>query len=268
MNILDQIIAHKRKEVEERKTLWPTRILEKGILFDRTTQSLKKELLRADQSGIIAEFKRQSPSKGIINQSASVEQVSVGYVQAGASALSILTDEKFFGGMNDDLTLARKYNSCPILRKDFVIDEYQIIEAKSIGADVILLIAAALTPEEVKGLANFAHSLGLEVLLEIHNENEFLNNTQANVDLIGVNNRNLKTFEVSIETSKQLSSLIPDVMVKVSESGIDDASSILELRKFGFKGFLIGQAFMQQADPGKACNTFIDELRKAQLNLT
>jgi len=268
MNILDQIIAHKRKEVDERKALWPTRILEKGILFDRATQSLKKELLRADQSGIIAEFKRQSPSKGIINQDAPVEQVSVGYVQAGASALSILTDEKFFGGKNDDLTLARKYNSCPILRKDFVIDEYQIIEAKSIGADLILLIAAALTPAEVKGLTNFAHSLGLEVLLEIHNENEFLNNTQANVDLIGVNNRNLKTFEVSIETSKQLSSLIPDVMVKVSESGIDDTSSILELRKFGFKGFLIGQAFMQQADPGKACNIFIDELRKAQLNLT
>src|SRR5689334_1198043 len=138
MNILDQIIAHKRKEVEERKTLWSTRILEKTILFERSTYSLKKELLRADQSGIIAEFKRQSPSKGIINKDASVEQVTPGYAHAGASGLSILTDEKYFGGFDEDLRLARKFNSCPILRKDFVIDEYQIIEAKSIGADVIL----------------------------------------------------------------------------------------------------------------------------------
>jgi indole-3-glycerol phosphate synthase len=268
MNILEQIIEHKRKEVEERKALWPVRILEKGILFERKTQSLKKTLLHSDQSGIIAEFKRLSPSKGIINKGSSVEQVTVGYTRAGASALSILTDLKFFGGSGEDLTIARKYNACPILRKDFVIDEYQILEAKSIGADVILLIAAALTSEEVKNLTNFAHTLGLEVLLEIHNEKEFLYNAQANIDLIGVNNRNLKTFEVSIETSKELSSLIPDVMVKVSESGIDDPKSILELRKFGFKGFLIGQAFMQQANPEKACDEFIAELRKSQLNLS
>ncbi|HEU5289031.1 MAG TPA: indole-3-glycerol phosphate synthase TrpC [Cyclobacteriaceae bacterium] len=264
MNILDQIIAHKLKEVEERKTLWPTRILEKGILFERSTHSLKKGLLRSDQAGIIAEFKRQSPSKGVINQRASVEQVSTGYIEAGVTGLSILTDTKFFGGSNEDLTLARKYNPCPILRKDFVIDEYQIIEAKSIGADVILLIAAALTPEEVKNFTQVAHSLELEVLLEIHNEQEFLNNAQANIDLIGVNNRDLKTFEVSIETSKRLSSLIPDVMVKISESGIDDVKSILELRRFGFKGFLIGQAFMEQVNPEKACKTFVNELLQAQ----
>lgn len=268
MNILDQIIEHKRKEIEERKALWPTRILEKGILFDRKTHSLRKALLRADQSGIIAEFKRQSPSKGIINKDSSVVQVTAGYTQAGASALSIITDLKFFGGSSEDLTTARKHNACPILRKDFVIDEYQIVEAKSIGADVILLIAAALTAEEVKSLTNFAHTLGLEVLLEIHNEQEFLNNAQASIDLIGVNNRDLKTFEVSIEISKKLSTLIPDVMVKVSESGIDDPKSILELRKFGFKGFLIGQAFMQEANPEKACAEFIDGLRKAQLNLS
>lgn len=267
MNILDQIIGHKRNEIEERKTLWPTRILEKGILFERSTHSLRKALLRADQTGIIAEFKRHSPSKGIINQHASVEIVSTGYVEAGVAGLSILTDTKFFGGSNEDLTLARKFNPCPILRKDFVIDEYQIVEAKSIGADVILLIAAVLTPEEVKRLANFSHSLGLEVLLEIHNEQEFLNNAQASVDLVGVNNRDLKTFDVSIETSKRLSSLIPDVMVKVSESGIDDSASILELRKFGYKGFLIGQAFMQQANPGSACQGFINELRQAQPKL-
>jgi indole-3-glycerol phosphate synthase len=264
VNILDQIIAHKRIEVEERKALWPTLILEKGILFERSTFSLKNELLRADSSGIIAEFKRQSPSKGVINPRASIEQVSAGYVQAGVSGLSILTDTKFFGGSNEDLILARKYNPCPILRKEFIVDEYQIVEAKSIGADVILLIAAALSPDEVKKFTQVAHALGLEVLLEVHNEQEFLSNAQTNVDLIGVNNRDLKTFEVSIETSTRLSRLIPDVMVKVSESGIDDSHSILELRKFGFKGFLIGQTFMQHASPEKACEAFIDELRKFQ----
>lgn len=267
MNILDEIIGHKRKEVEESKALWPTRILEKGILFERSAISLKKQLLLPDQTGIIAEFKRQSPSKGIINSDASVEQVSSGYVQAGASGLSILTDTKFFGGSTEDLTIARKFNPCPILRKDFIIDEYQIVEAKSIGADVILLIAASLTPEEVRDFTYFAHSLGLEVLLEVHNEQEFLSNAQANVDMIGVNNRNLKTFDVSIETSKRLSALIPDVMMKISESGIDNPHSILELRKFGFRGFLVGQAFMQQASPENACQEFIHDLRKAQLNI-
>lgn len=242
------------------------RILEKGIFFERTTHSLKKELLRKDQAGIIAEIKRQSPSKGVINPNVSVEQTSVGYVQAGASALSILTDTKFFGGSNDDLTLARKLNACPILRKDFVVDEYQIVEAKSIGADVILLIAAALAPVDIKKFITVAHSLGLEVLLEVHNEQEFLTNQEANIDLVGVNNRDLKTFNVSIETSRRLSSLIPDAMVKISESGIDDPLTILELSRFGFKGFLMGQAFMAQSVPEKACQTFVDQLYKVQLN--
>jgi indole-3-glycerol phosphate synthase len=264
MNILDEIIAHKKKEVGERKALWPARILEKGILFERPTYSLKKALLRDDQSGIIAEFKRRSPSKGIINQHANIEHVSVGYVQAGVSALSILTDEKFFGGSNEDIIVARKFNSCPILRKDFIVDEYQIVEAKSIGADAILLIAASLSPEEIKRYTNVAHILGLEVLLEVHNEQEFLSNAQTNFDLVGVNNRDLKTFNVTMETSLRLSSLIPDVFVKVSESGIDDSKSIIELKRFGYKGFLIGQAFMQQASPEKACHAFMNELRNTQ----
>jgi len=157
MNILDQIIEHKRKEVEDIKQLWPVRILEKSIGFERPTLSLKKGLLSEGQSGVIAEIKRQSPSKGVINSNISVEQTSIGYVQAGASALSVLTDTKFFGGSNEDLALARKFNSCPILRKDFVIDEYQIMEAKSIGADAILLIAAVLTPEQIKGFTRLAH---------------------------------------------------------------------------------------------------------------
>jgi indole-3-glycerol phosphate synthase len=183
-------------------------------------------------------------------------------MQAGASALSVLTDKQFFGGSNEDLTLARKYNFCPILRKDFTIDEYQIVEAKSIGADAILLIAAALNAATLKSLASFAHTFGLEVLLEVHNEEELRESLDAGADLIGVNNRNLKTFELSIEVSKQLASLIPSSMVKVSESGIESVQAILELKKFGYQGFLMGQNFMQHSRPEVACKEFVDDLRK------
>src|SRR6187549_2619245 len=165
MNILDQIIEHKRKEVEERKSLYPAKLLEKSIYFGTQPVSMKKYIQRKDLTGIIAEFKRKSPSKGIINAHASVERTSIGYMQAGASALSVLTDKNFFGGSNEDLTIARKFNFCPIIRKDFTIDEYQIVEAKSIGADAILLIAAVLEPEDSKKLTAVAHALGLEVLL-------------------------------------------------------------------------------------------------------
>jgi indole-3-glycerol phosphate synthase len=224
--------------------------------------SLKKYIQREDKSGIIAEIKRKSPSKGVINPYVSVERTSIGYMQAGASALSVLTDKQFFGGSNEDLTLARKYNFCPILRKDFTIDEYQIVEAKSIGADAILLIAAALNAATLKSLASFAHSFGLEVLLEVHNEEELRENLDAGADLIGVNNRNLKTFELSIEVSKKLASLIPSSIVKVSESGIESVQVILELKKFGYQGFLMGQNFMQHSRPEVACKEFIDDLRK------
>jgi indole-3-glycerol phosphate synthase len=265
MNILDQIIEFKHREVEERKSLFPVKLLEKSIFFESPSVSLKKYVLREDKSGIIAELKRKSPSKGIINPHVSIERTAIGYMQAGASALSVLTDKQFFGGSNEDLTIARKYNFCPILRKDFVIDEYQIIEAKSIGADAILLIAAVLEPEQIKSFSDFAHALGLEVLLEVHDEAELKRNESANVDLIGVNNRNLKTFEVSVETSKRLSSLIPNHVVKVSESGIDDPRTIIELKRFGFKGFLIGQTFMEHSRPEAACKEFIDELIRVEL---
>src|SRR6187431_736395 len=197
MNILDQIIEHKRKEVAERKSLYPVKLLEQSIYFSTQPVSMTKYIQREDKTGIIAEFKRKSPSKGIINAHASVERTSIGYMQAGASALSVLTDKQFFGGSNEDLTVARKFNFCPIIRKDFTIDEYQIIEAKSIGADAILLIAAVLDSKEIKQFTTFAHSLKMEVLLEVHNEEELKNNLEAGADLIGVNNRNLKTFEVS-----------------------------------------------------------------------
>jgi len=268
MNILDKIIEHKVTEVANRKSLYPVKLLEQSIYFGTQPVSLKKYIQRQDKSGIIAEIKRKSPSKGVINKYVSVERTSIGYMQAGASALSILTDEQFFGGSNDDLTLARKYNFCPILRKDFTIDEYQIIEAKSIGADAILLIAAALEPKRLKALASFAHSLGLEVLLEVHNEAELESNLDAEADLIGVNNRDLKTFELSIEVSKRLSERIPSTAVKVSESGIESVSTIIELKKFGFEGFLMGQNFMQHSRPESACKEFIDELNRVEKNIT
>ena len=263
MNILDKIIEHKRKEVAERKELYPVKFLEQSIYFGTQPVSLKKYIQREDKSGIIAEIKRKSPSKGIINPHVSIEKTSIGYMQAGASALSVLTDQNFFGGSNEDLTTARKYNFCPILRKDFTIDEYQIVEAKSIGADAILLIAAVLEPSRMKQLADFAHSFGLEVLLEVHNEEELNGSLEVGADLIGVNNRDLKTFQVSIDISKRLASLIPNSVVKVSESGIESVQAILELKQFGYEGFLMGQNFMQHSRPEDAAKEFIDALKKA-----
>lgn len=264
MNILDEIAAHKRKEVDQAKSLYPVKLLEQSIFFSSPTVSLKKYVQRDDKTGIIAEFKRKSPSKGVINAYASVERTTIGYMQAGASALSVLTDKSFFGGSNDDLKTVRKFNFCPILRKDFTIDEYQIIEAKSIGADAILLIAAILSPTEIKSLTRFAHSFGLEVLLEVHDEVELKSNLDAGADLIGVNNRNLKTLEVSIETSKRLSTLIPSGVVSVSESGISDPETIVGLRQFGFQGFLIGENFMKHSRPEEEAKTFMDRLKKSE----
>ena len=267
VSILYQIIAHKRKEVDERKELYPVRFLEQSIYFSTPGVSLKKYLLREDKSGVIAEIKRKSPSKGIINPHVSVERTSIGYMQAGASALSVLTDTHFFGGSNEDLTVARQFNFCPILRKDFIIDEYQIVEAKSIGADAILLIAAVLNEDKIKTLTAFAHSMGLEVLLEVHDEAELNASVDSGADLMGVNNRNLKTFDLNIEISKRLSGMIPASMVKVSESGIESPEVIIDLRRCGYRGFLIGQTFMQNSRPEKAAMTFIRELHRLESNV-
>lgn len=262
MNILDEIVAFKYKEVAERKGLFPIKLLEKSIHFGVDTVSMKHYIQRQDKSGIIAEIKRKSPSKGIINKNVSVERVSIGYMQAGASGLSILTDKNYFGGDSKDLMIAREFNYCPILRKDFIVDEYQIIEAKSIGADVILLIAAALEPDRLKELAKFAKTLGLEVLLEVHNLDELQAATLNNIDLIGVNNRNLKSFEVNIDISKQLSTHIPDDFVKVTESGISSPKNVIELKEYGYEGFLIGENFMRSSRPEEACAAFIQEIGK------
>ena len=264
MSILQEIVKHKQLEVAERISLYPIKLLEQSIYFEGKTVSLKKYILREDKSGIIAEFKRQSPSKGVINPYAEIERTSIGYMQAGASALSVLTDKKFFGGKNEDLTVARKFNYCPILRKDFVIEEYQVVEAKAIGADAILLIAAILPPQRLQELAAFAKSLDLEVLLEVHNLEELQQNLHPQVDLIGVNNRNLNTFETNINVSKELAQHIPNGYVRVSESGISNPATLLELRDYGYEGFLIGESFMQHSRPEQAAVRFIHDYQGLQ----
>lgn len=262
MNTLEKIIADKCLEVEARKQQRPAAVLEKSSAFSRNTLSLKSFLLDPSKSGIITEFKRKSPSKGLINGTSSVKVVCKGYEQAGASALSVLTDQNYFGGCTEDLELARKQVAIPILRKDFVVDEYQILEAKAMGADCILLIAAALPPEKVQSLASFAQSLDLEVLLEVHNLEELEQSFCDSLDVVGVNNRNLKTFEVSLETSLALVDRIPKQVVKISESGISDPATLVAFRKAGFDGFLIGENFMKTSSPEKAAADFIQEFRR------
>lgn len=261
MNILDKIIAHKQHEVAESKSLVPVKRLEQSIYFENRVVSMKQYVSDPEKTGIIAEFKRKSPSKGLINGTAEVEQTSIGYMQAGASALSILTDQSFFGGKNEDLTLARRFNFCPILRKDFVIDEFQIIEAKSIGADCILLIAAVLEPQRLQELARFAKQLGLEVLMEVHDKEELERSLNDHLDLVGVNNRNLKTFELSLDTSLSLVEIIPSQFLKISESGISDPGTLVQLKAAGFDGFLIGENFMKHSRPHQAAYNFMNEFR-------
>ncbi len=259
MNILDTIVERKKVEVAERKKQTSVAELEKGKFFSNQTLSLKSFLLNPDKTGIIAEFKRKSPSKGIINDQVTVEEVTAAYAKHGASGISVLTDTDFFGGSLNDL-IAATINEVPLLRKDFMIDEYQLIEAKAFGAEVILLIAACLTPAEVRQMAGFAKNLGLEVLLEIHNHEELDHICDA-VDLVGVNNRNLKTFDVSIDTSLGLINKIPKEKPAIAESGISDVDTIVTLRQAGFKGFLIGENFMKQASPSIAFADFVNQLK-------
>lgn len=261
MNILDKIIETKKAEVGIKKGKFNLAQLQKYPGYTRKCNSLKETLLKEKSSGIIAEFKQKSPSKGEINVTAKVEEVTKAYTVAGASCLSILTDYEYFGGTLANLSKARETNpNIPILRKDFMIDTYQIEEAKAYGADVILLIAACLSKEKALELAKKAKQLGMEVLMEIHNANE-LEVLNDFVDVVGVNNRNLKTFEVSVETSVQLSKLIPDKFVKISESGLAGAEEINYLKKNGFKGFLIGETFMKTDHPGETCRKLILSLQ-------
>ena len=259
MNILEEIIEYKKEEVKSNKSKVKATELEKRELFSRAVLPLKDFLLDKSKTGIIAEFKRRSPSKGVINPDVDVLEVTKGYTEHGASCLSVLTDEHFFGGSDEDLIKAR-INEIPILRKDFIIDEYQLIEAKSIGADVILLIAACLTVAEVKRLANFAKNLGLEVLLELHAEEE-LEHICDDTDVIGINNRNLKTFDVDIERSLRMAERIPLPKFKVAESGISSVNDILLFKQHGFQGFLIGENFMKVTNPTIAFAEFVKQLK-------
>lgn len=259
MNILDKIVADKYKEVELRKGLIPIHQLENSVLFDRTRNSLA-DALRNSDTGIIAEHKRRSPSKLVINQKVSVQDVTIGYQEAGACGMSVLTDGKYFGGSLDDLVLARASATMPLLRKEFIIDEYQLLEAKAYGADVILLIAAVLSRDEIKSLSEFAKSISLDVLLEVHNLEELEKSIMPSLDMLGVNNRNLKTFDVSTDVSKELSKHIPDDFVKVSESGISSIEAIKDLQQYNYKGFLIGENFMKTENPGASAIEFIQKL--------
>lgn len=259
MNILDKIVFDKRKEVDLKKSLIPVSQLENSVLFPRKTVSLAHTLRKSD-TGIIAEHKRRSPSKSEINQSLNVQDIAVGYENAGACGMSVLTDIKYFGGSLEDLILARACVQMPLLRKEFIISEYQILEAKAHGADVILLISAILTRNEIKIFSELAKSLDLDVLLEVHNEEELNKSIMSSLDMLGVNNRNLKTFEVSLETSEKLSGLIPDEFVKVSESGISNTDAIKDLKQYGYQGFLIGENFMRTDNPGESAKIFIDQL--------
>lgn len=256
MNILDKITTYKHKEIAVKKKVFPIPLLEQSIYFARETHSLK-EALQKREVGIIAEFKRKSPSKPQINNSSQIQDVAKDYKAAGACGMSVLTDTQFFGGSLDDLLVARQTTHFPILRKEFIIDPYQIYEAKAYGADAILLIAACLHTTQLKQFSELAKQLQMEVLLEVHNEKELHKSLYPTVDMIGVNNRNLKTFKTSIEVSKSLANQIPKEFLKVSESGISSETAIAALKPFGYKGFLIGEHFMKAEYPGEVAKQFI-----------
>lgn len=259
MNILDKIVRDKRLEVDLRQSIIPAQQLEASVLFDRKTTSLAAKL-RNSNSGIIAEHKRRSPSKSIINHSLNVQDVASGYENAGVCGISVLSDGKYFGGSLDDVLIARASCNLPVLRKEFIINEYQILEAKAYGADVILLIASILSKAEIKQFSELAKQLNMDVLLEVHNLEELQKSIMPSIDMLGVNNRNLKTFEVSLETSKHLSKHIPSDFVKVSESGISSVEAIKELQPYGYQGFLIGENFMKTDNPGESATKFIKDL--------
>jgi len=259
MTILERIIEYKRQELPVMMEKTPVKILEAMTGYARKTVSLTQSLLHPERTGIIAEFKRKSPSKGTFNSYATVEEVTTGYFRAGASALSVLTDTEFFGGSSEDLVRAREINPIPILRKDFIIDEYQVVESKAMGADAVLLIAAVLDKSAIKRLAAFARSLHLQVILEVHNADE-LAMVNDNISVVGVNNRDLKDFSVDINRSLELAPLIAHDFLKISESGIHSVAALKQLKSSGYDGFLIGERFMQEPDPATAFADFVKQL--------
>ncbi|MFB5945430.1 indole-3-glycerol phosphate synthase TrpC [Albibacterium profundi] len=260
MNILEKIIQRKKIEVADAKERVSVAELESMPLFSRTPYQLADFVFDPNRNGIISEFKRASPSKGVINDHSNIVDIVTAYAANGVSAISVLTDRDFFGGSLQDLSIARQHVSIPLLRKEFIIDEFQIIEAKAYGADIILLIASCLTPREIIQLSTIAKTLDLNVLLEVHNEKELSDNLIDTVDAIGVNNRNLNDFTVSVDHSLNLVNQIPDQYIKISESGISEVNTIKELKTAGFNAFLIGENFMKSKDPQLAIADFTKRL--------
>jgi len=261
MDILQEIVAHKRIEVERFKQVLSEQEIHRRVetILDFSVPSMSKAL-KESETGIIAEFKRRSPSKGWIKEEGKAEVIPLSYQKNGATALSILTDEKYFGGKDEFIRMARHTGvQIPILYKNFIIDEYQLFQARLCGASAVLLIAADLMKEECKTLLHTAHELGLEVLLEMHSEKE-LEYAELEPDMCGINNRNLGSFITDVQNSFRLSALLPEDAVKVSESGISHPQTIRELREAGFRGFLIGENFMKTSDPGKALLDFIQQI--------
>lgn len=266
MHILDKIVAFKKQEVASAKKQQSITDLEASPLFHRSCNSYRSRLAQNNATGIIAEFKRKSPSKAAINLDATVEYVTQGYADAGVDAISILTDSHFFGGSDAYLTQARYLlPTLPLLRKDFIIDEYQVIQAKSLGADIILLICEILSKKEVAFLAQLGRSLDMEVLLELHSDRQ-LSKCNEHVSIIGVNNRDLDTFEVDLDRSKNLYDLLPSDIPKIAESGLSHPTTAAMLYEYGFRGFLIGEQFMKYDDPGAACGTFIRQYMNQRNN--
>ncbi len=261
MDILERIVAHKKKEVEENKLRVKITDFTQSPMFKEATYSLKKSLNATNSSGIIAEHKRKSPSLGFINQHTVAAEICEGYQSAGAACVSILTDNYFFGGTNYDVTSARKKLHIPILRKDFIVDEYQIFETKALGADVILLIAECLTKKEILSFASTAYNLGLEILLEIHTA-EQLEKVNDYITCVGINNRNLKTFVTDFDASMRLAEQLPNEFTKISESGLSKVETIISLRQAGFKGFLMGEAFMKTENPAEALKRFTESVNQ------
>ncbi len=259
MNILEKIAAVKREEVKSRKITAPVSILEKSAFFNKKVPSFYEALSKPVPS-VIGEFKRKSPSRGDINPVASIPDVALGYQDAGIAAMSVLTDEDFFGGRNSDLQEVAGLVKIPVLRKDFIVDEYQVVEAKSIGAGAILLIASILTKKEVDTLSGLALILGLDILFEIHDLSD-IDKMSQNIKIIGVNNRNLKTFDISMDNSVELYQHLPKECLKVAESGFQTAEDVIRLFKKGYDAFLIGERFMRSGDPGKSASIFINNLK-------
>ena len=259
MNILDRIVARKKEEVRAAKEKVSVRELQYYRHFQAPVVSMKQKLTENEEFPVIAEFKRRSPSKGDIHPDAKVKEIIPGYTKAGVSGISVLTDKDFFSGSNDDLSKARDLTDVPIIRKEFIIDPYQVYEAKAIGASTILLIASILTKQQALDLATLANYLGMEILMELHDRSE-KDKLNLYVDMVGVNNRNLKTFDVNMQNAIDMAASLPEEMLPIAESGIHSAGDILHLKDAGFKGFLMGEFFMKHDDPAGACREFKNKL--------